>query len=103
MKVTAAANPVRTNPLNSTREIDRNVHPYALLPCLSGRLSELADRNDDAQPHVGAIVVALPAHLLHHLARLCRRFIAMTLDELMRCALNVDIRWGHGATLASAR
>ena len=47
-----------------------------LVPPLSRQLPELANRNDDAQPFVGAVVVALAPHPLHHLARLRGRIFA---------------------------
>src|SRR5262249_49026874 len=53
------------------------------VPRLCRRFPKLADRHNDAQPGIGAIVVALAAHLLHHLARIRGRFVAMKLDEQM--------------------
>ena len=54
------------------------------VPRLCGRFPEFADRHDDAQPLVRALVVALAAHLLHHRARLRYRLFTVKLDEEMR-------------------
>src|SRR5262249_52283530 len=72
------------------------------VPRLCRRLSKLADRHDDAQPRVGALVIASAAHLLHHLARFRGRLIAMKLDEQMCRAVNVRVRSGHAYVILAA-
>jgi hypothetical protein len=53
----------------------------SLNAALRRRLAKLADRHDDAQPSIGAIIVPLAPRFLHILARLCGRLIAVKLDE----------------------
>jgi hypothetical protein len=54
------------------------------MPRFCRRLSELTDRHDNAQPGVSATVIALAAHLLHHLARPRYGLLTIKLDEEMR-------------------
>jgi hypothetical protein len=53
-------------------------------PRVGRRLAKLANRHDNAQPFIGAFVITLPAHLLHHLARFRCGLLAVKLDEEMR-------------------
>jgi hypothetical protein len=56
------------------------------------RRAQRSDRHDDPQPWIGALDVALAAHLLDLLARLGGRRIAVLHDPLMRGALDVAER-----------
>ena len=67
------------------------------------RLAQNSERHDDPQPNVRAIVIALAAHLLHHLARLCHRPVAVALNPGMRLMLNVEIREGHAMNSSVSR
>jgi hypothetical protein len=57
--------------------------------------SQLPDRHDDPQPHIGALDIASAAHFLDHLARLRRGVAAVLLDPEMRGAADVEVGWGH--------
>lgn len=70
------------------------------MPCPGGRLPQRADRNDDPQPHVGAVLVALVPHCLDHLARLRRRVLTVLLNPEVSRAVNVEVGDWHGRTIA---
>src|SRR6185312_14140823 len=61
------------------------------------RLAQCPQGDDDTQPEVGAVMVALAAHLLDHFARLGDGAVTVALDPTMRLALNVEIGERHAA------
>jgi hypothetical protein len=70
---------------------------------LGRRLAQRPQGDDDAQPQVGAVMVALAAHLLDHLARLGHGAVAVALNPAMRLALNVEIGKRHAADCTASR
>jgi hypothetical protein len=64
---------------------------------LGGRLAQCPESDDDTEPEVGAVMVALAAHLLDHLARLGDGAVAVALNPAMGLALNVEIGKRHAA------
>src|SRR5712692_5390539 len=57
------------------------------------RFAQRADRHDDPQPRVGAVLVALLAHRLDRLARLRRAVLAVRLNPERSRAVDVEIGW----------
>jgi hypothetical protein len=66
------------------------------MPRICWRLAQRADRHDDPQPGVGAVLITLLPHLLDHLARLGCRVLAVKRDPLVRCASDIEVGDGHG-------
>ncbi len=62
--------------------------------------AQLADRGDDPQPGVGALIVSLGAHGLDHLPRLRNSVVAVKLNVEMYRAGDVEVGGGHGAMIA---
>jgi hypothetical protein len=57
--------------------------------------SQRADCHDDPQSGVGALGLAIAAHLLGLITRPGRRFVAVLLDQQVRGAGDVEIREGQ--------
>ena len=67
------------------------------MPRLCRPLAQLADRHDDPQPRIGALVVALAAHLLYDLNRSRGGAATTKLHDAMGAAMNGEIGNGHRA------
>jgi len=69
------------------------------MPRVLGRRAEFANRHDDAQPSVGAVVITPAAQGLHHLAGLCRRIVAVLLNPSVCGAAYFSVGNGHSARI----
>ena len=67
------------------------------------RLAQGGQGDNDAQPEIGTVMVALAAHLLDHLACLGDGAVAMALNPAMRLALNVEIGMRHAVDCIASR
>src|SRR5690348_5676105 len=68
---------------------------FSLVTRVGRRLIEAPDRHNDTQPFVGTVVIALAAHLLHHIARFHCSLLTIELDEEMSEALDVEVGDWH--------
>jgi hypothetical protein len=72
------------------------------MPRLCRRRSQRADRHDDPQPHVGALDVALAPHVIDPLSCFGSGAIAVSLDQQVRGAGDVQIGWWHAHGVADS-